>query len=175
MQQTPARTVSERAFCFPARFAHTAFDPDTSHMQREAISLGGVLVRVLAALVLVYGTWNPFGYSFVDWAIEPLIGGPATEGPAALKFLVGVLLVVGWAIFLSATRRSLGLWGSLLALALTGGVIWLLISYNLVSARSTRGIANVALISLALCLAAGVSWSFVSRRISGQIDTDVVE
>ncbi len=144
-------------------------------MQREAISLGGVLMRVLAALVLVYSTWNPFGYSFVDWAIEPLLGGPATQGPAALKFLVGVVLLAGWAIFLTATRRSLGLWGALLALALTGGVIWLLISYNLVSARSSRGIANVALISLSLCIAAGVSWSFVSRRISGQVDTDVVE
>ncbi len=144
-------------------------------MQRESIGLGGVLARVVAAIVLVYGTWNPFGYSFYDWALEPLFGGAPTEGPLALKFLVGVVLLAGWAVFLTATRRSLGLWGALLALALTGGVIWLLISYDLVSARSSRGIANVALISLSLCLAAGVSWSFVSRRISGQIDTDVVE
>ena len=144
-------------------------------MQREAISLGGVLMRVLAALVLVYGTWNPFGYSFFHWAIEPLLGAPTTQGPAALKYLAGVMLLAAWAVFLTATRRSLGLWGALLALALTGGVIWLLISYNLVTARSSRGMANVVLISLSLCLAAGVSWSFVSRRISGQVDTDVVE
>ena len=144
-------------------------------MQRESISLGGVLVRVVAALVLVYGTWNPIGYSFYDWAVEPLFSGTPTDGPLALKFLVGVLLLAGWGVFLTATRRSLGLWGAMLALALTGGVIWLLITYHLVSASSSRGIANVVLISLALCLAAGVSWSFVSRRISGQVDTDVVE
>ncbi len=131
--------------------------------------------RVVAALLLVYGTWNPFGLAFYDWALAPLMGAPPTEGPVALKFLVGVVLVAAWAIFVTATRRSLGLWGAMLALALTGGVIWLLITYDLVSARSSRGVANVVLICLALCLAAGLSWSFVSRRISGQIDADVVE
>jgi hypothetical protein len=144
-------------------------------MQRESISLSGVMLRVVAALLLVYGTWNPFGVSFYDWAIAPLVGAPPTDGPVALKFLVGVVLIAAWAVFVSATRRSLGLWGAVLALALTGGVIWLLITYDLVSARSSKGVANVVLICLALCLAAGLSWSFVSRRISGQVDTDVVE
>lgn len=144
-------------------------------MKRDSISLSGVMLRVLAALLLVYGTWNPFGVSFYDWALAPLFGAPPTEGAVALKFLVGVVLVAGWAVFITATRRSLGLWGAMLALALTGGVIWLLITYDLVSARSSRGVANVVLICLALCLAAGLSWSFVSRRISGQVDTDVVE
>jgi hypothetical protein len=144
-------------------------------MQRDSISFTGVAVRILAALLLVYGTWNPFGVSFYDWAIEPLLGGPATEGPVAAKFLVGVVLIAAWAVFLTATRRSLGVWGAALALALTGGVIWLLISYDLVSARSSRGMANVVLICLGLCLGVGLSWSFVSRRISGQVDTDIVE
>lgn len=144
-------------------------------MQRESISFGGVLLRTLAALLLVYGTWNPFGVSFYDWALAPIVNGTPTAGPMALKFVVGVLLITAWAIFLTATRRSLGMWGAALALALTGGVIWLLISYNVVSANSSRGMANVVLISLSLCLAAGLSWSFVSRRISGQVDTDVVE
>jgi len=144
-------------------------------MQRESISLSGVLLRVVAALLLVYGTWNPFGLSFYDWAVAPIMGAPPSGGPVALKFLVGVVLIAAWAVFVTATRRSLGLWGAMLALALTGGVIWLLITYDLVSARSSRGVANVVLICLALCLAAGLSWSFVSRRISGQVDTDVVE
>ncbi len=144
-------------------------------MQRESLSLAGVAVRILAALLLVYGTWNPFGVSFYDWAIEPLLGGPPTQGPAAAKFLLGVVLLTGWAVFLNATRRSLGLWGALLAIALTAGVIWLLITYKVVSASSSRGMANVVLISLGLCLGVGLSWSFISRRISGQVDTDIVE
>lgn len=144
-------------------------------MQRESISFSGVLLRVVAALLLVYGTWNPFGYSFYDWAVAPLFGAPPTEGALAVKFLLGVVLLAAWAVFITATRRSLGLWGALLAVAFTAGVIWVLISYDLVSANSSKGVANVVLICLSLCLAAGLSWSFVSRRISGQVDTDVVD
>lgn len=144
-------------------------------MARDSLSAGGVLLRMLVALLLVYGTWNPFGYSFYDWALEPLLTGVPTPGPAAAKFLVGVVVLSAWAVFINATRRSLGLWGAVLALALTGGVIWLLISWRVVSASSSRGMANVALICLALCLGIGLSWSFVSRRLSGQVDTDIVE
>lgn len=144
-------------------------------MARDSFSFTGVLIRILVALLLVYGTWNPFGYSFYNWAIEPLVSGQPTPGPAAAKFLVGVIVLSGWAVFINATRRSLGLWGAMLALALTGGVIWLLISWRVVSATSSRGMANVVLICLALCLGVGLSWSFISRRLSGQVDTDIVE
>jgi hypothetical protein len=144
-------------------------------MQRENLSLGGLLTRYVVAAVLVYGTWNPEQFSYFHWAISPLLGSPPTPGPAPLKFLVGILLVTAWAIFLNATRRSLGLPGALLTLAIMGGVIWLLIDLNWVSATSGRGIAHVALIAVSILLCAGMSWSFISRRLSGQVDTDVTE
>jgi hypothetical protein len=78
-------------------------------------------------------------------------------------------------VFLNATRRSLGLPGALLAVAITGGVIWLLVDLNVVHVSSGRAIAHVVLIALAILLCAGMSWSFFSRRISGQVDTDVTE
>ncbi|MBC8087586.1 MAG: hypothetical protein H7Z40_09980 [Phycisphaerae bacterium] len=144
-------------------------------MQRENLTLGGLLTRYAVAALLVYGTWNPEGYSFWHWAISPIYGGPATPGPAPLKFLVGILLVTAWGIFLNATRRSLGLPGAILTLAILGGVIWLLVDLNWVSAESPRGIAHVALIAVSILLCAGMSWSFISRRLSGQVDTDVTE
>ncbi|MEO7997114.1 MAG: DUF6524 family protein [Gemmatimonadaceae bacterium] len=144
-------------------------------MQRENLSIGGLITRYVVALLLVYGTWNPEGYSFYHWAIAPLRDGTVTAGPPALKFLVGVLLVAAWAIFLNATRRSLGLPGAILSAAILGGVIWLLIDLNIVHATSGRGVAHVILFSLSILLCAGMSWSFVSRRISGQVDTDVTE
>lgn len=144
-------------------------------MQRESLSFSGVVARFVAALLLVYGTWNPEGISYYHWAIAPVFGAQATPAPMALKFLAGVLLAAGWAVFLNATRRSLGLPGALLAVAITGGVIWLLVDLNVVHVTSGRGIARAALIALALLLSAGMSWSFFSRRISGQIDTDVTE
>ncbi len=143
-------------------------------MRRDGIGVSGVLVRVVGALLLVYGTWNPYGKSYWHWALAPLLNGGNSTGPAALKFLVGVLLASGWILFLAATKRSLGLVGALLAAALVGGTIWLLISWHVVSARSNIGITNVILIGLALCLGIGMSWSFVSRKLSGQLDTDVV-
>ena len=143
-------------------------------MQRDNLSLGGLLTRYVVALLLVYGTWNPEGYSFVDWVFGPLLfGAPATAGLPAVKFLVGIVLVGAWAVFLNATRRSLGLPGALISLAIVGGVIWLLMSLNVVRASSGRGIAHVVLIALSILLCAGLSWSFVSRRLSGQVDTDV--
>ena len=144
-------------------------------MQRENLSLGGLLTRYAVALLLVYGTWNPEGYSFSHWALFPMFGAPATPGPVPLKFLVGILLITAWAIFLNATRRSLGLPGALLTLAIMGGVVWLLIDLDVVRATSGRGIAHVALFAVSILLCAGMSWSFISRRLSGQVDTDVTE
>lgn len=141
-------------------------------MQREKLTLSGVLLRFLGAAALVYFTWNPEGHSFYSWALSPLFGGPATSGLVPLKFLAGILLVAGWGVYLTATRRSLGVTGAVLALAITGGVIWLLIDLKVMSASSRRGIGHVALIALAVLLTAGMSWSFVSRRLSGQVDTD---
>ena len=144
-------------------------------MQRDSLSFIGVLTRFVIALALVYGTWNPEGVSYYQWAVAPMFGGPPTAGPIALKFLVGVLLVAAWSVFLNATRRSLGLPGALLAVAITGAVIWLLVDLNVVHVASGRGIAHAALIALAILLSVGMSWSFLSRRLSGQIDTDVTQ
>jgi hypothetical protein len=54
-------------------------------------------------------------------------------------------------------------------------VIWLLISSGIVSANSGKGIARVVLIAVSLVLAVGMSWSHMSRRLTGQSDTDVVD
>lgn len=144
-------------------------------MQRDNLTPAGLFTRYVVALLLVYGTYNPEGYSFYHWVLRPIGSGPPTAGPAALKFLVGVLLVTAWAVFLNATRRSLGLAGAILSVAIIGGIIWLLIDLGVVHATSGRGIQHVALISLSILLCAGMSWSFVSRRLSGQVDTDVTD
>jgi hypothetical protein len=133
---------------------------------------GGIALRTLAALVLVFATYNPERVSYWHWAIAPLRGGEATSGPASLKFLTGLALLGGWAVFLNATRRSIGMGGALLVLALSGGLVWLLIDFGIVSASSARGITHVVLICTALLLAVGMNWSHLSRKLSGQVDMD---
>ena len=142
-------------------------------MPNESIGWSGVLIRMLAALVLVFLTWNAEGWSYYHWTIEPMISG--TPGFSAVKFLAGTVLLAAWVVFLQATRRSIGLMGAALVAAICGGVIWLLISSGIITANSGRGIARAALIGLSLVLAVGMSWSHISRRITGQADTDVVD
>jgi len=136
---------------------------------------GGIAARTVAALVLVFATYNPEKLSYFHWAIAPLRTGETTSGPASLKFLAGLALLGGWAVFLNATRRSIGLGGALLVLAISGGLVWLLIDVGVVSAGSARGITYVVLLCTSLLLAVGMSWSHLSRKLSGQVDMDATD
>ena len=134
--------------------------------------LGGIAARLLAALVLVFATYNPEGYSFYHWAIAPLLGQTTTTGAASVKFLVGILLLGGWGVFLNATRRSIGVAGSALVIAISGALVWMLLDFGIVSAGSARGISYVVLLCLSVLLAVGMSWSHLSKALSGQVDMD---
>ena len=125
--------------------------------------------------MLVFATYNPDSYSFYPWPLAPLLGNAASTGSAPVKFLAGVVLLSGWVVFLSATRRSIGLAGSILVLAIAGGLVWLLVESGLVSASSSRGITYVVEVCTAILLAVGMSWSHISRSLTGQMDTDQVD
>ncbi|MGE0441342.1 MAG: DUF6524 family protein [Gemmatimonadales bacterium] len=145
-------------------------------MATDGLSGKGFLSRLVASLILVYGTFNPEGYSFFHWAVNPLVRG---DGAAArtnlpVKLLVGLLLVGIWAFFLQATRRSIGWKGGVLVLAILGALVWALIDWHVLNPDSSRAIGHVVLVALAAVLALGMSWSHLSRRMSGQVDTDDV-
>jgi hypothetical protein len=142
-------------------------------MAADSISWLGILLRWLASLILVFVTWNAEGWSYYHWTIQPLLEGAGTF--SALKFLAGMVLIAAWVVFLQATKRSIGIMGAALVAAIAGGVIWLLISSGIVTANSGRGMARVVLIGVSLILAVGMSWSHLSKRLTGQADTDVVD
>ena len=103
------------------------------------------LWRLIAAIVLVFATFNPSGYSYVHWFQQALAG----EGLSALHFFLGVVLLVGWTIFVVATHRSLGSLGTFLGAALIGTAIWLLADVGIVQVDSAAGVTWLALIALA--------------------------
>jgi hypothetical protein len=140
------------------------------------VSAGGVAARFATALVLVYATYNPEGWSYFHWLTHPGTHSSASwlQTPA-LKFMVGIGLAIGWVIFLGAARRSLGAVGVVLVAALCAGVVWLLVSWEVVSASSVRGLTHISLIVIAIVLGVGLSWSHVSRKLTGQVDADVVD
>ena len=132
----------------------------------------GFFSRLLGSLVLVYATFNPTGKSYYHWALLPL--GTELSSFDALKFLAGVLLVAGWIVFLQATRRSIGWKGALLVAAICGGLIWLLAEWHVVNTANSTVLTHLGLLVTSIVLAIGMSWSLVSRKLTGQTDTDIV-
>lgn len=129
----------------------------------------GIGLRFLIAWILVFATYNPDGYSYIDWIFV------MDNGSLPLKLLSGVVLVIGWAIYIRATRRSLGMIGIVLAIAFFATLLWLLVDWNIVPADSIRAVSYILLFIIGSLLATGMCWSHIRRRISGQLDVDEIE
>ena len=128
--------------------------------------VGGFFARWLFAVALVFGTYNPSDFSYINWAL----GKTSEFGP--VMALSGVALLIAWIVFLRATMLSLGWLGIALGAALFACVIWLLIDLGLVSLNSTSALTWIILLIVSLILAAGMSWSHIRRRLTGQFDVD---
>ncbi len=140
-------------------------------MATKQFNAVGFLIRLVSALALVFSTYNPEKpYSYFYWALQPLAEDVATF--TVLKGFVGVVLIIGWAIFLRATFRSLGTIGTILAIAFFTMLLWLIVDLGWIKAGSVRTISYLILGGLAGVLAAGISWSHIRRRVTGQIDVD---
>ena len=133
---------------------------------------GNYLLRLLGALVLVFATYNPEGYSYHHW-VRPALSDFSRFN--AVMAFAGVVLLIVWAIYLRATFRSLGAFGTLLAVAFFATLIWVFITYVPLATDSYRIIIYLTMFALAGVLSAGISWSHVRRRITGQLDVDDVE
>lgn len=135
----------------------------------EKLTFTGFLLRAAFALALVLLTYNPSGYSFAHMLQA---GFPAVT---PVEAVLGILLLIGWFVFLRATLASIGPLGVVLLLALFGALIWLIVSWGWVKLSNTSAIAWISLVVLALILAVGMSWASLYRRWSGQAtveDTD---
>ncbi len=135
----------------------------------KGLTWAGFFMRLIAALVLVFSSYNPSGWSYFHWVTE----NPPNLDP--MMALAGIVLIIGWAIFLRATGRSLGAFGLILATAFFGTLLWLLIDWNIVPADSIDAITYIVLVILSGILAIGMSWSHVRRRLTGQVDVDEIE
>ena len=138
-------------------------------MADKGFGFTSFLIRLIMALVLVFATYNPYGYSWYHWLTESI------EKIDPLLILAGLLLFIGWVIYIRATMRSLGLAGGLLAVAFFAAVIWVLVDYKWLSLENPAAFQYVILAMLAVVMAIGISWSHIRRRISGQLDVDEIE
>ncbi len=127
------------------------------------------VIRFVMALILVFSTYNPSGWSWYHWIVQ------AVNKFDPLLIFAGVVLLIGWVIYLRATLRSLGEVGTVLALAFFAALTWVMIDYGLLSLDSPTVFTWVTLSMLSAIMATGMSWSHIRRRMSGQLDVDDVD
>ena len=89
----------------------------------------GFVIRWLFAFVLLAATYNPTGWNYVRWSMVNY------DTNLSLTVLFGLVLLVGYIIYLRATLRSIGLFGMILILAVVGTVLWVLFDQGVVSFR----------------------------------------
>jgi len=131
------------------------------------------LIRLAFALLLVYLTYNPSGFSFFHLAQDAFFGDAlAITPPFAMS---AVVLLIAWTVYIRATLRSLGTFGLVLAFSFFAIIVWWLIDIGLLSYDNVSIMTYIVLFLLAAILATGMSWSHIRRRMSGQADVDEVD
>lgn len=130
----------------------------------------GFILRWLTALALLAATYNPTQYNFVKWVMTP-----SDNSSISLMALAGLLLLIGYIIYLRATLRSIGGFGMMLVLALVGALLWVLYDFGLLRLDDAGLNVWLGLLALSLVLGVGLSWSHVRRALSGQADMDDVD
>jgi len=124
-----------------------------------------MILRILFALAIVIATWNPTGWSYVQWALID------TSTFDATKALLGVLLVAAWLLCIRATWVSLGLMGLVLAAIVIGVFVWWLLSMGIVS--SDQGTMQwIGVIAIGVVLGIGMGWSLFRAKATGVVETD---
>ena len=138
-------------------------------MAYRQFTASGFLLRWIVALVLVFLTFNPLGYSFFHWVTAP------EGGQIPFKALAGVVLLILYIIYFRATWRSIGPVGLTLAVLFFGALIWAFVDLGFLNLQQPEVSAYVLLVIIATVMAIGLSWSHIRRRVSGQADIDDVD
>jgi len=125
--------------------------------------------RIVFALALVLLTFNPTGHSYYHWLAD---GFPSVQ---PLEAVTGILLVIGWVVFVRSTLAAIGTLGLVLMLALFASIVWWMVSRGWLDVSNRSAMAWVVLLILGLVLGFGMSWSHIRRRLSGQASVDRVD
>lgn len=129
----------------------------------------GFILRWLFAFALLAATFNPTGWNYISWT-----RANAAES-MSLAVLLGLLLMVGYIVYLRATIRSIGAFGMVLIAAIVSSSLWVAADFGLISLDDPDLNTWIAIFALSLVLGVGLSWSLVRRRLSGQADVDDVD
>ena len=129
----------------------------------------GFLIRWAGAFALLAATYNPTQWNFTRWALTNW------EAQLPITILLGLLLFVGYIIYLRATLRSIGVFGMLLIFAIVGTALWVMYDQGWINLDDSNLLTWIGIVALSIVLAIGLSWSIVRRHLSGQADVDDID
>jgi hypothetical protein len=129
----------------------------------------GLFVRWLFAFVLLTATYNPSNWNYVRWTLSNY------ETHLSVAVFLGLILAIGYIIYLRATLRSIGGFGMFLILAVVATLLWVLYDFGLLSLQNQDVNVWLGIFSLSVVLGIGLGWSLVRRKLSGQADIDDVD
>lgn len=129
----------------------------------------GFILRWAVAFGLLAATFNPTDWNYARWAQMNF----SDQMPLAV--FLGLLLAVGYIIYLRATLRSIGAFGMGLVLTVAAALLWVLYDYGVLTFENPTQNTWLGLVALSLVFGIGLSWSHVRRRLSGQADMDDVD
>lgn len=129
-------------------------------------SPGVLLIRVLVAAIIVFGTYNPSGKSIYHW-----ISGHAnpTDAWVILVAIIAILLNIA---LLIAAWKALGFLGTVIVLILFAALAYLSLQEGWVSAGNANSIQWLGLILYSIFLGIGLSGAILWRRATGQVVVD---
>ncbi|MEZ5565523.1 MAG: DUF6524 family protein [Gammaproteobacteria bacterium] len=141
----------------------------THPVGEPGFTIGSFFLRLGLALIVVLLTFNPSGFSFFHWTRDAFLA--SSLGP--LHALAGIILLIGWVLFVNATRQSLGLVGVVLVAGLFAVLVWMLFFYDVLKGSSDV-LMWIILVGVAVVLTVGMSWAHIRRRLSGQTTVDEI-
>jgi hypothetical protein len=92
-----------------------------------------------------------------------------------LTLLMGLLLAVGYLVYIGATLRSIGAFGIMLVAAIVGALVWVLIDYGVLTLQNPQLNLWLGIFALSVVLGIGLSWSILRQKLSGQATVDEVQ
>lgn len=129
----------------------------------------GILFRWLGAFALLSATFNPTRWNYVHW----LRMNWPDQMPLAV--FLGLILAVGYMVYVVATLRSIGAFGVVLIAAIFGAGLWVLIDWGVLTLTNPSFNLWLGILVLSLILGIGLSWSILRQKLSGQASVDEIE
>jgi len=129
----------------------------------------GMFLRWLFAFVLLTLTYNPTDWNYVRWTVHNY------QAHLSVVVLMGLLLTIGYIIYIRATLRSIGGFGMVLVMAVVASLLWVLYDFGLLQLDNQNVQVWLGILALSIVLGIGLSWSHVRRQLAGQSDVDDVD